>query len=262
MASASGFDPVGFYLFTISLGLPYIVPNIEPVRFIEYSMVWEALEVENVPMNVLEVGSGKSAFSFYLLSRYPKLTVRLTDLPLTTENANFLQLTQQTAMKLRGRVRLEGGCIVETQDARRLTYKDNTMDRVYSISVIEHIPEEGDISAMREMGRVVREGGRLVVSVPYGREFAEEFGIDSSARYYQRRYDQRSLERRLIHPSGLRLVEIKYFGDRTRVPFRLYYRHRLVKGLLFLLAPVLSSLFLQPVSEERGRCACVVLEKG
>jgi ubiquinone/menaquinone biosynthesis C-methylase UbiE len=52
-------------------------------------------------------------------------------------------------------------------DARKLEYSDNTFDCVTCVSVLEHIPDGGDISAMQEMLRVCKVGGRVLISVPY-----------------------------------------------------------------------------------------------
>lgn len=50
-------------------------------------------------------------------------------------------------------------------DARRLPFKAARFDLVYSIGVLEHIPETA--AAIREMGRACKPGGRGVVVLPY-----------------------------------------------------------------------------------------------
>ncbi|MFC1461685.1 class I SAM-dependent methyltransferase [Verrucomicrobiota bacterium] len=49
-------------------------------------------------------------------------------------------------------------------DARDIQYEDGTFDLVLSISVLEHI--EDDTTGMRELVRVLKPGGVLIVSVP------------------------------------------------------------------------------------------------
>ena len=44
-------------------------------------------------------------------------------------------------------------------------YKDNTFDRVFCISVIEHIAECGLAKAAKEFRRVLRPGGLLVATI-------------------------------------------------------------------------------------------------
>ena len=92
----------------------------------------------------------------------------------------------------------------EFQDGRRLPYAENSFDLAYSISVIEHIPENGDSLAIEEMLRVVRPGGKVVVEVPF-REKGQEIFRDHDSKgapagkpiFYERRYDERMVSERL-----------------------------------------------------------------
>lgn len=53
---------------------------------------------------------------------------------------------------------------LEVQDATALPYPDATFDHCLSISVVEHIAEEGDTAAMAEMWRVLKPGGILILT--------------------------------------------------------------------------------------------------
>ena len=117
---------------------------------------------------------------------------------------------------------LEARLRLQTQDARALSYDDGSFDAVYSISVVEHIPGDGDALALREMARVLRPGGRVCITVPFATRYAEDWvGRDVYERrrsggerlFYQRRYDDEALERRLVAPSGLAIREVVYFGE-------------------------------------------------
>jgi SAM-dependent methyltransferase len=96
--------------------------------------------------------------------------------------------------------------IVEYQDARCLSYADETFDLVYSISVIEHIPERGDADALAEFARVLKPNGVIIVEVPYRREREEIYlDIDSKGTelareaFYERRYDRAMIDERLTN---------------------------------------------------------------
>lgn len=54
---------------------------------------------------------------------------------------------------------------IQKADATRLTFDDNHFDLVIANHIMEHIPD--DISAMREIYRVLKPGGRAVLQVPY-----------------------------------------------------------------------------------------------
>lgn len=49
-------------------------------------------------------------------------------------------------------------------DVRALPFRDNSVDLIYSLSMLEHIPEQD--RALREMGRVVKPSGLVVAGVP------------------------------------------------------------------------------------------------
>ena len=110
---------------------------------------------------------------------------------------------------------------VSFQDARRLQFPDNNFDLVYSISVIEHIPEDGDIQAMHEFRRVLKPGGIALVEVPY-RRIADMIHMPYSSKglpspecrpmFYERHYDSKSLDQRLIVP-GLTVVNRLILGE-------------------------------------------------
>jgi SAM-dependent methyltransferase len=62
---------------------------------------------------------------------------------------------------------LAGGSLhanVVQGDAHKLPFPDATFDRVICSEVLEHIPD--DVSAMRELNRVLRPGGTMAITVP------------------------------------------------------------------------------------------------
>ena len=70
-----------------------------------------------------------------------------------------------------------------------MPFADNFFDYVYAVSTLEHIglldyhfedsDPDGDIKVMKQIARVIRTGGRLIVTVPYGQS-----GILPSERVY------------------------------------------------------------------------------
>ncbi len=101
-------------------------------------------------------------------------------------------------------------------DGRRLPFADASFDHAYSVSVIEHIPGDGDEQALRELARAVRPGGRVVVTVPYADHYHEDWrerpvygdGADASESYFfERWYDEARLDRLCAAAQELRVVE-------------------------------------------------------
>jgi len=67
----------------------------------------------------------------------------------------------------------ERGVSFEVGDGRALSHGDGTFDHAYTISVLEHMPDGGAEQALGELARVVRPGGRVVVTLPYSERYHE-----------------------------------------------------------------------------------------
>ena len=128
--------------------------------------------------------------------------------------------------------------IFRKADVRSTGYSDNYFDMVFLISTVEHVgfdqeidakdtvfnrplerpstvpdlrQHRGDLEAIGELGRIVKSGGTLLVSVPFG-----VGGIvtvkDSKGRYASFvQYDYARWQL-LLASSGLRLIEERFFG--------------------------------------------------
>lgn len=101
-----------------------------------------------------------------------------------------------------------------------LGFRDNTFDKIYSVSVLEHIPGDGDTETMRELARILKPGGTLVITVPYAGKFrSETIGKDvynlhngkGSEFHWSHFYDEAHLRKKLVEGSGLTPAGI-YFG--------------------------------------------------
>jgi len=150
-------------------------------------------------------------------------------------------------------------------DGTALPFADASFDAAYSVSVIEHIPDGGDAAALAELGRVVRPGGRVVVTLPHGEE-AETWregpvysddGADGGAReqFFARTYSREGLERLVAAASGLELRSTELYGF---APSRLYkaYARNLPRS-----APLAHVLPFVLASEPGGEVAQLTLER-
>jgi SAM-dependent methyltransferase len=103
----------------------------------------------------------------------------------------------------------------QVADGRALPFEDASFDHAYSVSVLEHIPEPGDEQALRELARVTKPGGRVVVTLPHAERYREDWseapvyadeGGDGERHFFQRWYDAARVDRLASAVPGLELV--------------------------------------------------------
>jgi len=183
-------------------------------RSVEFAYVWRQL-TQSAGARILDVGSPKDLAA--MLARHRGYEVVATDI---LPDAILLSHRFAAAQGLEGQG--PGRVYSELQDGRALTYPDSSFDAAYSISVLEHIPDGGDSAAIRELIRVVRPGGVVVVTVPYDRGYRETFAkgpvyerrpIGSEAIFYERHYDRAALASRLLGSATAEVVDLSFWGE-------------------------------------------------
>jgi SAM-dependent methyltransferase len=116
-------------------------------------------------------------------------------------------------------------------DARALPFADGAFDAIACISVIEHIPADGDVRAMEEMWRVLRPGGVLHLTTNVARRTVElwmdrPLWGDASETvgdrvFFERRYAGPALSERLLGRPWIE-EEREYVRERRRVHERFF----------------------------------------
>ncbi|HLI63668.1 MAG TPA: class I SAM-dependent methyltransferase [Terriglobales bacterium] len=148
----------------------------------------------------VDIGSGSSPVPTFLYQRCGARTYA------TEMDPTYLD-RQKSYMQTLGLSKRDG-IGVQREDATKLSFADGAVDFLSAVSTIEHIPGDGDIRAMAEFARVLRPGGRLVVTVPTAATYVE----NQATFYYagfERRYDPTALQDRLFRPE-LKLIEQLY----------------------------------------------------
>jgi SAM-dependent methyltransferase len=249
--------------------LKRLVLPVEYIRCAEFRYVLEHLNVA-ADHRVLDIGSPK-LLSLFLAARVGA-RVWATDLG----DYFFTAYAAYAASVLGARRELY---LMETQDAQALTYSDEAFDRIFSVSVVEHIPGNGDVAAMREIARVLKPGGIVCLTVPWSDHgYLEEFHPRSHGAYwvgtgdedqvfYQRAYDRDALTKRLLGDHRLEVVDVSFWGERRIAVEDAILSRRLPRLIRYGMLPAhfaLNRLFLRPLAEEeasRKKVACVTLRK-
>jgi len=195
-------------------------------------------------LKVLDVGSPKMLGLYLGVNTTAELS--LTDI--SELNVDEYQVMWRgLERKAKGRV------MFSLADARSLQFGDAEFDVVYSMSVVEHIEgDEGDTQAVGEMLRVLKPGGLLVLSVPFGSKYVEQkrIGFSGAARktgdrqsyFFQRIYDQDAFQRRILRPaSELDEVTLTTVSRRNRWMSRSFgMLSENLRGALGFMNPLLS----------------------
>ena len=96
------------------------------------------------------------------------------------------------------------GALVVQGEAPNMPVVDEAFDGALLLDVLEHVD---DIALLRQVHRVLRPGGRLLLTVP---ALPWLWSYRDEAAGHFRRYTRKTLERTL-HEAGLAVVEIRYY---------------------------------------------------
>jgi SAM-dependent methyltransferase len=174
---------------------------------------------------LLAVGAGHEAVLFWLANRAGRVVATDIygegDFAEGEADASMLTNPQRFAPYPYREDRL----VVESMDARRLDYDDESFDAVFSLSSIEHFGDRDDIgAAAAEIGRVLRPGGVAFIVTecfvqrhPLNSPLLQTaIRIGTLGRFCRRATPRRraidvftaqELQRRIVEPSGLALVQ-------------------------------------------------------
>ncbi|MBN2569645.1 MAG: class I SAM-dependent methyltransferase [Deltaproteobacteria bacterium] len=131
---------------------------------------------------ILEVGSGVS--------------------PMVTDSDRIVY-SELSLPALRMLKKCQGRGFFVVAAATHLPFKESSFAEVVCSEVLEHLPE--DRPALREMARVLKTGGSLILTFPHRRRY---FAIDDRFVSHFRRYELTEMEEHL-REAGLNPVEIR-----------------------------------------------------
>lgn len=108
------------------------------------------------------------------------------------------------------------------EDATQLSFKDNSFDLIYSISVIEHI-YKNYIHAINEMIRVVKTDGYIYLAFPVSAEHFEEWIDDNiyshqykenNKTFFYYRFNEEDINNILKQLSNVEIIDMSIYWER------------------------------------------------
>jgi SAM-dependent methyltransferase len=123
---------------------------------------------------------------------------------------------------------------LEIADATKLQYADDSFDHVLCVSVVEHIPGEGDTAAMAEFWRVLRPGGVLHMTTdvaPQTRDILVDrkvYGeasqeLEGGGVFFARNYSAEDLQRRILDAAPWEVEDREFARQRNEELERRFY---------------------------------------
>jgi ubiquinone/menaquinone biosynthesis C-methylase UbiE len=162
---------------------------------IEYSTALRSAPISGREV-VLDVGSYYSFFPSYFSSHSYTISLDIN------RNAMIFQRKVAKTMGKNISERLE--CVIA--DSTKLPLRDDTLDKVFVISTIEHIAK--DSITAKECARVLNNDGCCVMSFPFSKS-AKKSQIEP---YFQRFYTRKMILDRIVVPSMLSLEKLFTFS--------------------------------------------------
>lgn len=202
------------------------------VRYFEFDFTLnDFIKNHSTNNKILDVSS-PYLFGYYLASEYDGEYIYINP------DKNDLALVKKYSSKLKFGMNYS----TETADATKLSFSDDSFSHIISISVIEHINGNGDSEAIREMWRVLKPNGILILTFPVAKKFTEEFSnkntyglsVDQIKEkyFFQRVYNEASIKERLLDKiTDFTILSMEIFGECESGFYNAYTKRWEKKGL-------------------------------
>lgn len=184
---------------------------IDSVRYFEFDFVWRALTSYESIGQYLDISSPRM-LSIALLDKYGEIKADIVN-PDTSDLQATISIVRAFDFEQR--------CVFHNKLVEELNFEE-TFDTAVSISVLEHIPGQSDHLAVKKIWKMLKPGGRLLVTVPCCNEAFEEYyninqyGLlhtEEDMYFGQRFYDEALLEERFFSVTG-KPVKYSVYGEK------------------------------------------------
>lgn len=222
-----GFDTGIKLLLKGKLSPKLLLNPVSIVRYFEFDYV--NTNLQTITNNRILDVSSPYLFGFYQSSKINSDYFYINPDPKDLNNV----------ISLSKKIKFRANYVAKNIDALSLPFPDIFFDFIISISVIEHIKDDGDSSAIREIWRVLKPGGSLILTFPVKKVYEieyrnrDEYNLKSEKNsdqyFFQRIYDKQKIEERLLSCiNNYQIISQKIFGV-TEKEFYTEYKKRWMK---------------------------------
>jgi 2-polyprenyl-3-methyl-5-hydroxy-6-metoxy-1,4-benzoquinol methylase len=200
-----------------SLGLKFFIKGLPYERCAELPFIIDLVQKRfDENLRYLDIGSGESPLPTFFL-KHSAWDISCVD------KFSWVQKQKQFAARIDQGGKANRRCHVFEEDILKTQLLTaESFDIITNISVIEHFEGHQDSVAMEKSAKLLKPGGMYILTTLINDGFFKEFFLEKNVYgenfsqkpvYYQRHYDLKNLEERIIKPSGLIEKERIYFGD-------------------------------------------------
>jgi hypothetical protein len=209
-------------------GWEYVINPVSITRFFEFDFALSCLQFS--PEKCLDVSSPR-LFSLYVLSKGKVGSVEV----INPDEPDF-----QTTTSIINAINLKN--IKASASAIHAVPKESEkFSCIWSLSVIEHIHGEyDDVFAVKHMYDLLEPGGRLIITVPVDKihwdehrdfkSYETQKAGQNGKYFFQRWYDEKSIEERLFEGINARPCTMKWYGEINPGRFHAYIKEWLRYG--------------------------------
>jgi len=203
--------------------LVLLINPISSTRYWEFNFVNKNIIPEG-KQKILDVSS-PCFFGLYLASKYKNLNYAMINPD--KNDVKETEIYHKAANYL-------SNFSVHNGNALSLNYDNGIFDTVISISVIEHIEGMEDKKAIQEMWRVLKPGGKLIITTNVMRKGRIEYRLQDQYSlglkthkgkyFFQRVFSEKYLKKNIIKPLGVTPISIEILGEIKKGWFDEYIR--------------------------------------
>lgn len=261
-----------FQLFLAKLSWARFLDGFYYFKWLEYPLVYNNLNFKRGEL-YLDIGSGKSIFPLFVLAKTDCIVHLIDDQSIIKDSISYYEsIIKKAGLSNKLGKRLFIHKVVEGTE---FEFPDNYFDKISCISTLEHIRNTGDSMVMRTISRILKKGGKAVITFPFNNGDYIEEENPTGVGYFQRRYNIAAIKSRIIDQVNLKVGKVIYFGERYTNFGKLYLQNKFKKinWLLPLFAPLLwrvchsyegefHNFHEKDIDKEGVGVACITFEKG